>query len=378
MCSVCWDILYKVIKFLPVVRDRNALKPDFVSATDWQVWREFFSRNRNRLFWKGISSKPRYRVSQQSEEATIFYLEYTSDGVLIPKQPLEVVSREKALDILRGIHCSSDGGCKVVGLNSLVKQFSLGFSCNGIKQLAKEFLKSCPDCQLHTPFPTISPPPRPIRSYGPFERLQADMIDMAPGKKRSFMANNRGQYRYILVIKDCFSKFCWLFPTKTKSADEIRSIMHNFFYFDEGAPKYLQTDNGTEFIAEVIKNLCTSLGVKIIHGRLYHPESQGQVDNLNKRVKKKIAKLLCQRSTDEQAKLWPYLLPRVATEINTTWHHTIQDVPFKVLKGRSTGDFHYPSDEDSLMSTYTQMMTSLGTMTSYRSQVIALRAMRLL
>ncbi|KAJ7391013.1 hypothetical protein OS493_021033 [Desmophyllum pertusum] len=72
MCSVCWDILYKVIKFLPVVRDRNALKPDFVSATDWQVWREFFSRNRNRLFWKGISSKPRYRVSQQSEEATIF------------------------------------------------------------------------------------------------------------------------------------------------------------------------------------------------------------------------------------------------------------------------------------------------------------------
>lgn len=125
MCSVCWDILYKVIKFLPVVRDRNALKPDFVSATDWQVWREFFSRNRNRLFWKGISSKPRYRVSQQSEEATIFYLEYTSDGVLIPKQPLEVVSREKALDILRGIHCSSDGGCKVVGLNSLVSSFHL-------------------------------------------------------------------------------------------------------------------------------------------------------------------------------------------------------------------------------------------------------------
>lgn len=30
----------------------------------------------------------------------------------------------------------------------------------------------------------------------------------------------------------------------------------------------------------------------MIHGRPYHPESQGQVENLNKRVKKKLSKLL--------------------------------------------------------------------------------------
>ena len=311
------------------------VKPDSVNDSMWQVLRQCLSKHRNRLLWKGITSKPRYRVDQQGEEPTIFHLEYTSSGVYIPNRCLVVVSREKALDILRNIHrWSSEGGCQVVGVNSFVKQFSLEFFCNGIKALAKEFLKSCPDCQLHKPFPTVAPPPRPIRAFGPFERLQADIIDMAPGKKQSFMTNNRGHYRYILVIKDYFSKFCWLFPTKTKSANEVHSIMHNFFYYDEGAPKYLQTDNGKEFIAEVIKNLCTSLGVKIIHGRPYHPESQGQVGNLNKRVKKKIAEHICQRPPDEQAKLWPYLLSRVAREINSTWHHTIQDVPFRVLKGR--------------------------------------------
>ena len=36
-----------------------------------------------------------------------------------------------------------------------------------------------------------------------------------------------GQYRYILVIKDCFSTFCWLIPTKTKSAANKISIIHN-------------------------------------------------------------------------------------------------------------------------------------------------------
>ena len=84
----------------------------------------------------------------------------------------------------------------------------------------------------------------------------------------------------------------------------------------------------------------------MIHGRPYHPESQGQVENLNKRVKKNLAKLLCQRPADEQAKLWPYLLPLVVKEINTTWHHTIQDVPFRVFKGRSTAEFSYPVEEE--------------------------------
>ena len=70
------------------------------------------------------------------------------------------------------------------------------------------------------------------------------------------------------------------------------------------------------------------------------------MENLNKSVKKKLARLLCQRPADEQAKLWPYLLPLVAKEINTKWHHTIQDVPFRVFKGRSTAEFSYPVDEE--------------------------------
>ena len=75
-----------------------------------------------------------------------------------------------------------------------------------------------------------------------------------------------------------------------QSADEMDSILHNFFCYDEWPPKFLQTDNGTEFINEVVNSLCKSLDVRMIHGRPYHPESQGQVENLNKRVKKKTCK----------------------------------------------------------------------------------------
>ena len=36
----------------------------------------------------------------------------------------------------------------------------------------------------------------------------------------------------------------------------------------------------------------------------------------------------------------------MAKEIDNTWHHTIQDVPVRVLKGRHTAEFRYPEDEE--------------------------------
>ena len=90
---------------------------------------------------------------------------------------------------------------KVVGLNSLVvRQFWSSLPLQWHQAVSERFSKSVPACvPRHPSFSTISPPPRPIRSYGPFERIQADIVDMAPGKKRSlFMTNNRVQYPYFI------------------------------------------------------------------------------------------------------------------------------------------------------------------------------------
>ena len=124
----------------------------------------FFYEIQKQLFWKGKTTKPRYRLSNEpEEEQSILCVQYSGDGGLLNNGTLRFISKEEAIERLQEIHSSSSGVCKVVGLNSLVRQFGLRFHCNGIKQLAKDFLKSCPACQLHISFPTISPPPRPIR-----------------------------------------------------------------------------------------------------------------------------------------------------------------------------------------------------------------------
>ena len=121
--------------------------------------------------------------------------------------------------------------------------------------LIRAFLALCSTCQINNPLPTqVLTPPVPIRSFCPHSRLQCDLIDMAPEKHHSFMQNNRWSYRYILTVKRCFSKFCWLSPLKTKSAEEVYTVLKALF-IKEGSLTVIQSDNGGEFIGEVVQKI---------------------------------------------------------------------------------------------------------------------------
>ena len=53
--------------------------------------------------------------------------------------------------------------------------------------------------------------------------FQADLVEMIPYSKL-----NNG-YRYILIVINCFSKFVWAFPLKTKTGEEVSKNMERVF-----------------------------------------------------------------------------------------------------------------------------------------------------
>ena len=104
---------------------------------EWQVLCVLFTKYRNRLFWKAKTTKPSCRPSKEpDEEQSILWVQYSGDSGLGNNGTLRFISKEEAIERLLEIHVSLSGVCKVVGLNSLVRQFGLRFQCNGIKQLA--------------------------------------------------------------------------------------------------------------------------------------------------------------------------------------------------------------------------------------------------
>jgi transposase InsO family protein len=114
-----------------------------------------------------------------------------------------------------------------------------------------------------------------------------------------------GEYNWICNVQDHFTKFCWLKPLKAKSAEEVALFLYELMG-TYGAPVILQSDNGREFR----NNLAYSLqklwpGLKIIHGRPRHPQSQGSIERSNGDIQG----ILGSWMRDNNSTNWSHALP---------------------------------------------------------------------
>ena len=122
----------------------------------------------------------------------------------------------------------------------------------------EEFVKSCRVCAGYKAFPPkVSA--KPIKSQAFLERLQVDMICLTHMPDQGF--------KYICHVRDHFSRFSWARAMSTKRACEVASFLFEIFAIF-GAPLILHSDNGKEFVADVIYEVVGLWsGVKIINGR---------------------------------------------------------------------------------------------------------------
>ena len=85
-------------------------------------------------------------------------------------------------------------------------------------------------------------------------------------------------YNWLFHYQDHFYKLSILSPLQTKSAHEVAHVLVKDVISMIGPPVILQSDNGKEFVAEIIGHIAAITGMKIIRGRPRHPQSQGSVE----------------------------------------------------------------------------------------------------
>lgn len=151
-----------------------------------------------------------------------------------------------------------------------------------------------------------------------------DLLQMC-GPKSPLQHESGHKFWLILTVMNCFSKYCWLISLKTKQAIEVDNGLCSIFK-QFGCPHILHLGNRREFVSHVTEILCLKLNIKVVHGRPCHPQSQGQVENLNKRVKTAVVSMLLKFKKEDQAKVWPSLLNDVTQLLNNTFKNAIKDV----------------------------------------------------
>ena len=114
-----------------------------------------------------------------------------------------------------------------------------------------------------------------------------------------------------------------------------------FAYF--GAPQIFHSDNGREFVNDVLRALLKKWGgsTVFVNGRPRHSQSQGCVEHGNRYVQDKIAVLKhAEGFSRAECHPWVSCLPRICHSLNTEVHTTTKESPFRVMFGiDSRSDF---------------------------------------
>lgn len=149
------------------------------------------------------------------------------------------------------------------------------------------------------------------------ELFQADLAEFIP-----YHEENNG-YKYILVVIDCFSKFLWTRPLKSKTSMEVARAMEDILT-ESGKPKLLQTDAGTEFLGKPFSTLMLKHNIK--RYSTYSTVKASIAERVIRTLKHRLYKEFSMRGKYK----WIDILQEVTNNYNHTVHRTIKMKPCDV------------------------------------------------
>jgi hypothetical protein len=155
------------------------------------------------------------------------------------------------------------------------------------------------------------------------ERIQIDAI---------YLPQTTDGFKAVFMATDHFSKMSWCVAAKSKHhtwtlalLQQIIDVNVNIGVAKEKVFTTVQSDNGGEFIADEVKKFVENHGGKLIHGRPYHPQSQGCQERAGGTLKKYLACELYAHGGSWVAHLAPTLAKHLSLK-----HETLRCSPLEV------------------------------------------------
>ena len=108
-------------------------------------------------------------------------------------------------------------------------------------------------------------------------------------------------------MTDHFTRYAQAFPTRNQLAKTTAKILFENFVVHYGFPARIHSDQGRNFESNIIKELCSLLGVHKSRTTPYHPMGNGVVERFNQTLLRILGTL-----DDHQKQDWKsYIAPLV-------------------------------------------------------------------
>ncbi|OMJ16420.1 Retrovirus-related Pol polyprotein from transposon [Smittium culicis] len=172
---------------------------------------------------------------------------------------------------------------------------------SGLYKLVKEVVSTCPLCQRYNGTTTKTHELVPILALKPFQIIGIDAVGPI-----NPISNNDN--RFILTAID----YCTKWPIAQAVSNIQSETVINFILTEivqqYGVPSQIITDRGSNFLSDITLDFYKTLDIKHTPTTTYRPQSNGQVERLNRTLKNTLAKICADNESDWDAYIWKALL----------------------------------------------------------------------
>jgi len=178
----------------------------------------------------------------------------------------------------------------------------------------------CQRIKSKKPNLNITAPMKTITSTRPLELVGLDFLHLDTCS---------GGYQYLLVVTDHFTRYTEAYATTNKTAPTAANKLYNSFILRYGIPEKIIHDQGGEFENKLFRQLSSLCGIKKLRTTPYHPQTNGQVERMNRTI---ISMLKC---LPEQYKTqWRNHVDKLTHAYNCTQNSSTGYSPHYLMFGR--------------------------------------------
>ncbi|RXN11607.1 Retrovirus-related Pol polyprotein from transposon 412 [Labeo rohita] len=180
-------------------------------------------------------------------------------------------------------------------------------------------VKKCDRCIRRKSSPEKAASLVNITTTRPLELVCMDFLSLEPDSSNT---------SNILVMTDHFTKFAFALPTPNQKSKTVARCLWDQFIVHYGIPERLHSDQGPDFEAKLIKELCEISGIKKIRTTPYHPRS-----NPTERFNRTLLSMLGTLESKQKSHWKDYVMPLVHA-YNCTRSHVTGFTPYELMFGR--------------------------------------------
>lgn len=262
----------------------------------------------DKLSWNKIRSMIRYIFRDTNINIKIYH-----DILIHPKD-------EEIQIILKENHSNPTSGHS--GYHRTYNRIKHQYKWPHMKKDIKNFIKTCESCQRNKLVrkKNIKPMEVSTTSSHPIEKIFLDIVGP--------LTLTEDGNKYILTLQDDLTKYSQAYALPNHEAITIATKLVENFICKFGIPTFIITDQGKDFMSDLLNQVSKLFKIKQINCTAYHPQSNGALERSHSTLADYLKHYINKDQTD-----WDKWLEFAMFSYNTTTHTSTKFTPHELMFG---------------------------------------------